>query len=128
VSLNAITGRNGIYLVWLNGRYLGSASGGVEADASPPAHPDAAVGDFAIPPGLLRPGEPATLAVLVENMGHNDDWTAEEIRQRPPRGLTGAAVVGASSPAAITWRIQGARGGEALVDRVRGPLNNGGLF
>lgn len=128
VSLHAITGKNGIYQVWLNGHYLGWASGGVEADAGPPANPDAGRGDFAIPPGVLSPGKPATLAVLVENMGHNDDWTAEEIRQRQPRGLTGAAIVGASSPAAIIWRIQGARGGETLVDRVRGPLNNGGLF
>lgn len=115
----------------MNGHYLGWANGGVQADAGPPANPDAGRGDFAIPPGVLSPGRPATLAVLVENMGHNDDWTAEEIRQRQPRGLTGAAIMGAggaAAPAAITWRIQGARGGEALVDRVRGPLNNGGLF
>jgi beta-galactosidase GanA len=126
VSLNAVTGRNGTYLVWLNGRYLGAASGGVEADAGPPANPDAGRGDFAIPAGVLRPGEPATLAVLVENMGHNDDWTAEEIRQRQPRGLTGASIAGSSAP--IRWRIQGVQGGENLLDRVRGPLNNGGLF
>ncbi len=130
VSLNAITGRNGIYLVWLNGQYLGWANGGVQADAGPPANLDAGRGDFSIPEGLLRPGEPATLAVLVENMGHNDDWTAEEIRHRQPRGLTGAVIAAAdgASDAPITWMIQGARGGEDLVDRVRGPLNNGGLF
>jgi len=127
VSLHALTGKNGIYLVWLNGRYLGSASGGTEADAGPPANLDAGRGDFAIPAGLLRPGEPAILSVLVENMGHNDDWTAEEIRHRQPRGLTGATIDG-EVPAGITWRIQGARGGERLVDRARGPLNNGGLF
>jgi hypothetical protein len=127
VSLHAITGKNGIYQVWLNGHYLGWASGGVEADAGPPANPDAGRGEFAIPPGVVSPGRPATLAVLVENMGQNDDWTAEEIRHRQPRGLTGAAIVGPASPAPITWRIQGTRGGEALVDRVRGPLNNGGL-
>jgi beta-galactosidase GanA len=126
VTLHAITGRNGIYLVWLNGRYLGWASGGVEADAGPPANLDAGRGEFAIPAGLVRAGERATLAVLVENMGHNDDWTAEEIRQRQPRGLTGALIDGASP--AIAWRIQGARGGESPADRVRGPLNTGGLF
>jgi beta-galactosidase GanA len=126
VSLNAITGKNGNYLVWLNGHYLGAANGGVQADAGPPANPDAGRGDFAIPAGVVRRGEPATLAVVVENMGHNDDWTAEEIRQRQPRGLTGAVIVGSDAP--ISWRIQGARGGDQLVDRVRGPLNNGGLF
>jgi beta-galactosidase GanA len=126
ITLHAVTGRNGIYLAWLNGRYLGSANGGVEADAGPPANPDAGRGDFAIPPGVLRPGERATLAVLVENMGHNDDWTAEDIRHRQPRGLTGAVVAGSTAP--ITWRIQGTRGGDSLLDRARGPLNNGGLF
>ena len=126
VALNAITGRNGNYLVWLNGHYLGSASGGVEADAGPPANLDAGRGDFAIPAGVVHRGEPATLAVLVENMGHNDDWTAEEIRQRQPRGLTGAVIDGSDAP--ITWRIQGARGADHPIDRVRGALNNGGLF
>jgi hypothetical protein len=130
VSLHALTGRNGTYLAWLDGHFLGSASGGNEADAGPPANLDAGRGDFAIPAGLVRPGEPAVLAVLVENMGHNDDWTAEEIRQRQPRGLTGAVIEGATDGAGapIAWRIQGVRGGEQLVDRVRGPLNNGGLF
>jgi beta-galactosidase GanA len=126
ISLHAVTGRNGIYQAWLDGHYLGSANGGVEADAGPPANPDAGRGDFAIPPGVLRPGARATLAVLVENMGHNDDWTAEEIRHRQPRGLTGAVIAGSSAP--LTWRIQGTRGGENLLDRTRGPLNNGGLF
>jgi beta-galactosidase GanA len=70
---------------------------------------------------MLSPGSPAVLSVLVQNMGHNDDWTAEETRQRQPRGLVGAAV---SSGAPISWRIQGT----AAVDPVRGGLNNGGLY
>ncbi|HEX6472978.1 MAG TPA: beta-galactosidase [Streptosporangiaceae bacterium] len=129
VSLNAITGKRGRYLVWLDGRYLGSAAGGVEADADAPVNPDPGPGEFPVPAGLLRPGQPATLSVLVENMGHNDDWTAEESRHRQPRGLVGASVTApGGSSAAISWRIQGAAGGENLVDRVRGPLNTGGLY
>ena len=131
VKLNAITGKRGVYLAWLNGRFLGSAAGGVEADGENPAKPDPGPGQFAVPAGLLRPGEPATLSVLVENMGHNDDWTAEESRQRQPRGLIGAALRsadGATLDAGIGWRIQGAAGGEDLPDRVRGPLNTGGLY
>jgi beta-galactosidase GanA len=127
VTVNAATGKNGIYLVWLDGQFLGAAAGANETDAGPPANPDAGRGDFAIPAGLLRRGKRSTLAVLVENLGHNDDWTAEEIRQRQPRGLTGARIDG-NAPPGITWRLQGARGGERLVDRARGPLNNGGLF
>lgn len=126
VALNAITGKRGIYLVWLNGRYLGSAAGGTQADSDAPVNPDPGPGNFAIPAGLLAPGAAATVSVLVENMGQNDDWTADDTRFRQPRGLVGASVVGASS--SISWRIQGAAGGENLVDPVRGPLNTGGLY
>ncbi|MEU5879547.1 beta-galactosidase [Spirillospora sp. NPDC047279] len=124
VDLNAITGRKGIYQVWLNGRYLGSAAGGVQADAgdaSTPPNPDPGPGHFTVPAGLLEAGEPAVLSVLVGNMGHNDDWTAEDVRQKQPRGLVGASIAGATSP--LTWRIKGA----PASDPERGPLNNGGL-
>jgi hypothetical protein len=140
VALNAITGKRGNYLVWLNGRYLGRAAGGVQADADAPVNPDPGPGTFAIPPGLLAAGRPAVLSVLVQNMGHNDDWTAEDNRHKQPRGLFGAALIEgspASGPRAagpsatgspISWRIQGAAGGEDPSDRVRGPLNTGGLY
>lgn len=127
VSLNAITGKRGIYLVWLNGQYLGSADGGTQADSdSTPANPNPGPGSFPIPAGLLTPGVQATLSVLVENMGHNDDWTADDNRFKQPRGLVGASLVGSAAP--ISWRIQGALGGENLVDPVRGTLNTGGLY
>jgi beta-galactosidase GanA len=126
VNLNAITGKRGNYLVWLDGRYLGSAAGGTQADSDAPVNPDPGPGSFAIPPGLLHAGRPAVLSVLVQNMGQNDDWTADDTRFRQPRGLVGAAVTGAGGP--ISWRIQGARGGENLTDPARGPLNTGGLY
>ncbi|WP_433383853.1 beta-galactosidase [Actinoplanes sp. CA-142083] len=121
VKLNAITGKRGDYLVWLNGRYLGSAKGGVQADSDVPVNPDPGPGEFTIPAGLVKPGETAVLSVLVQNMGNNDDWTAEDSRFRQPRGLVGAAISGISE---ISWRIQG----QARVDPVRGGLNNGGLY
>jgi beta-galactosidase GanA len=119
VSLNAFTGRRGSYLVWLNGRYLGSAAGGTQADSDPPVNADPGRGDFTIPAGLVRPGRQAVLSVLVENMGDNDDWIADDNRFKQPRGLYGVALTG--SP--ITWKIQG-----ALPDATRGPLNDGGLY
>jgi beta-galactosidase GanA len=109
--------------VWLNGRYLGVANGGTQADSDPPVNPDPGRGDFPIPAGLLIPGRTAVLSVLVENMGHNDDWIADDNRFKQPRGLIGASVTGSTTP--IAWRIEGSR---ALGDPVRGPLNNGGLF
>jgi beta-galactosidase GanA len=121
VKLNAITGKRGNYLVWLNGRYLGSAAGGVQADSDVPVNPSPGAGEFTIPAGLVAPGATAVLSVLVQNMGNNDDWTAEDSRFRQPRGLVGAAVDGVPS---ISWKIQG----QASADPVRGGLNNGGLF
>jgi beta-galactosidase GanA len=120
VELNAITGKRGNYLVWLNGRYLGSAAGGVEADTEAPVNPSPGHGTFQIPAGLLKPGAPAVLSVLVQNMGHNDDWTADDNRFRQPRGLIGASI----GSTAIAWKIQGT----ARIDPARGGLNNGGLY
>ncbi|MFL6121495.1 beta-galactosidase [Actinophytocola sp.] len=118
LSLNAITGKNGVYQVWLNGRYLGWARGGTEADADAPVNPRPGPGTFTLP--ALAPGTPAVLSVLVENMGHNDDWTVDDNRFKQPRGLVGAELVGSAAP--VTWRLQGNR-----TDPVRGPLNSGGL-
>lgn len=118
VKLNAITGKNGVYQVWLNDRYLGWAKGGTQADSDEPVNPDPGPGTFTLP--KLAPGTPAVLSVLVENMGHNDDWTADDTRFKQPRGLVGASLTGAETP--VTWRL---RGNEP--DPVRGPLNTGGL-
>jgi beta-galactosidase GanA len=125
VNLNAITGDSGIYLVWLNGHYLGSANGGTQAD-SDTNNADPGPGSFPIPAGLLRPGEKSVLSVLVENMSNNDDWIADDNRFKQPRGLYAAAIAGASGT--ITWKIQGAAGGQDLTDPARGPLNTGGLY
>ncbi|MEV4356636.1 beta-galactosidase [Nonomuraea sp. NPDC049625] len=131
IDLNAVTGLRGNYLVWLNGRYLGSAAGGVEADsgdASTPPNPDPGPGHFDLPAGVLRPGVDNVISVLVANMGHNDDWIADDLRFKQPRGLVAATVGGTvGGPVGgtpISWRIQGSPG----TDPLRGPLNNGGLY
>ncbi|HZB31952.1 MAG TPA: beta galactosidase jelly roll domain-containing protein, partial [Streptosporangiaceae bacterium] len=111
VSLSAITGRAGTYSAWLNGTFLGSSGDRTHR--------------FDFPEGSLRPGRDNVLAVLVENMGHNGDFNADDTHKEP-RGLTGATILG--STAQLSWRIQGNRGGEDLVDPVRGPMNVGGLF
>lgn len=118
VSLNAITGKNGVYQVWLNGKYLGWARGGTQADSDAPINPTPGPGTFTFP--ALPAGTPAVVSVLVENMGHNDDWTADDNRFKQPRGLVGASLVGSAAP--VTWRLQGNK-----TDPLRGPLNNGGL-
>jgi beta-galactosidase GanA len=111
ITLSAITGRAGVYAAWLNGRYLGSSGSGSHR--------------FEFPPGSLRAGADNVLAVLVENMGHNEDFNADDTHKQP-RGLTSAAILG--STAQLTWRIQGNLGGEDLADPARGPMNAGGLY
>jgi beta-galactosidase GanA len=109
--VSAITGRAGIYSVWFNGQFLGSS--------------DDATHHFDFPAGTVRAGADNLLSVMVENMGHNEDFSADDSNKQP-RGLTGATLVG--STAQLSWRVQGSLGGENLVDPVRGPMNTGGLF
>ena len=109
VNLSAITGRAGVFSAWLNGQFLGSSGTGQAR--------------LAFPPGSLRAGADNVLSVLVENMGHNEDYNSAD-SHKEARGLTGATLIGAPL-GAITWRLQGARDG---LDPARGPMNNGGLY
>jgi beta-galactosidase len=103
-------GNHGVFTAWLNGHYLGSNPSSAQL--------------FNIDPSWLRPGSDNVLAVLVDNMGHNQE--EKNGVSKEPHGLYKAAFLG--SDAAITWRIQGNLGGENGVDAARGPFNNGGLF
>ena len=112
ITLAAITGRAGAYSAWLNGTFLGTTGSNPHT--------------FAFPPGVLHVGADNEISILVENMGHNEDYNAAD-SNKEARGLTGALVAG-SPLTSISWRLQGSRGGEDLVDDVRGPMNTGGLF
>lgn len=112
INLSAITGGSGIYSVWMNGTFIGTTG-------------DGNTHNFPFPAGVLKPGTDNEVSVLVANMGHNYNPGTNDAN-KAARGLTGAFVTGAPL-SAITWRIQGARGGEALVDTARGPMNTGGL-
>lgn len=103
-------GNNGVFTVWLNGHCIGTGSGGKKYLKF--AHAD------------LNTGKDNVLSILVENMGHNQEGHSGAFKD--PRGLSVATLDGSS--AALSWKIQGNRGGETPVDPVRGPLNNGGLF
>ena len=99
--------------VWLNGTFLGSST----ADGAK---------TYALPAGTLKTGGDNVLSVLTVNMGHEEDYNAAS-GNKAARGLVGAAFTGTPNES-ITWRLQGVRGGEDLVDTVRGPLNVGGLY
>jgi beta-galactosidase GanA len=58
-------------------------------------------------------------------MSHQEDGGANNAFKQA-LGLTAVTFTGAAP--VVTWRIQGTLGGETPRDRVRGPLNNGGLY
>ncbi|KAI8816116.1 glycoside hydrolase superfamily [Fimicolochytrium jonesii] len=105
------------YSVWLNGVYLGSTELN-EADQL-----------FKVPPSAIRQGKTNVIFVLVDNMGINEAFGGPSDNFKAYRGLRYAYVQTSDSAVVpIQWKIQGTRGGEELVDTVRGPLNVGGLY
>ncbi|GAA3432719.1 beta-galactosidase [Kutzneria kofuensis] len=108
ISLSSQSGGPaGAMSVWLNGTFLGSST--------------TAQHTFAFPAGTLRTGD-NELSVLTVNMGHEEDYNASN-GNKAARGLVAARLTG-SPLTSVTWRLQGANG----LDKVRGPLNTGGLY
>jgi hypothetical protein len=99
--------------VWLNGTFLGSST--VDGQKTYP-----------FPAGTLKAKGDNIISVLTVNMGHEEDYNSSS-GNKAARGLTAAGLVG-SPLNTITWRLQGDRGGEDILDTVRGPLNTGGLY
>jgi beta-galactosidase GanA len=125
LSLHYGGGGAGMLQAWLDGHYLGQnvLATGV---SSPPTTGTAT---FAIPAALQTAGS-HELSVMVRDDSHNEDGGINDA-QKEGRGLISVAMADASaSPvgAPISWKIQGEQGGEDITDRVRGPINNGGLY
>ncbi|MFG1811868.1 beta-galactosidase [Streptomyces sp. NPDC049040] len=105
-------GKAQAFSAWLNGTFLGSSTTGSA--------------DFTFPAGSVKPTGDNVVSVLTVNMGHEEDYNSSN-GNKTARGLTSASLVGAPLTP-VTWRLQGVRGGEDLLDTVRGPLANGGLY
>jgi beta-galactosidase GanA len=116
VSVRYGGGAAGLAQVWLDGTYLGQhvlPTGVSSPQTTGPA-------TFTVPGGVATSGE-HVLAVMVRDDGHNEDGGVNDA-QKEGRGLISVTTDPTAGP--ITWKIQGATGG----DPVRGPLNNGGLY
>lgn len=116
-------GGAGMIQVWIDGRFVGQHE--LDTGRSFPETTDSVKLDL----GKLTPGE-HVIAVMVRNNGHNWNLMADDFH-REARGLISASLTsrgGQRFGTPIAWRIQGRQGGEELVDRVRGPMNNGGLY
>ncbi|WP_306206365.1 beta-galactosidase [Actinoplanes sp. RD1] len=113
LSLDFGGGGAGLLQAWLDGTYLGQTVLGTGV-ASPPTRGTATL---AVPPGLRTDG-PHVLSVMVRNDSHNEDGGVNDAHKE------GRGLISASLGAAVTWKIQGATG----TEKLRGPLNNGGLY
>lgn len=107
-------GKNPAFMqVWVNGVYAGAYD---------------AAGNWAkvnVPAGTVKSGDKVTVAVLVNNLGQNLDWSDDGLSKQN-RGLFDVAIEGS----AATWKIHGADADFAAkaATNPSGTLyNNGGL-
>jgi Glycosyl hydrolases family 35/Beta-galactosidase, domain 2/Beta-galactosidase second all-beta domain/Beta-galactosidase, domain 3 len=129
VSLTYQTGQVGMLLAWLDGQFLGSHQMPTPTSGQSTQQGWTATVTMPVPAASQGTG-PHVLAVLVRPMSHQEDGGANDAFKQA-LGLTSVTFAGATP--AVSWRIQGAAGadsdgGGAAARRVRGPLNNGGLF
>lgn len=103
--------------VWLNDTFLGSWAGdSVSADHN---------GTYELP--KLDKGKHYVLTLLIDNMGLEENFNVGGDMLKSPRGILEYELVG-RRPEDISWKFTGNLGGEDYQDKVRGPLNEGGLY
>ncbi|KAL3431795.1 putative beta-galactosidase A [Aspergillus tetrazonus] len=103
--------------VWLSGTYLGSWTGDNDYQDYNAT--------YTLP--SLKAGKEYVLTVVVDNMGLNENWVVGQDEMKKPRGILNYELSGHEA-SDITWKLTGNFGGENYVDKVRGPLNEGGLY
>ncbi|MFF8030752.1 beta-galactosidase [Streptomyces sp. NPDC016626] len=120
VSLSYSTGTQGLLMAWLDGRPIGTHRMPVPDRDTAEKGTWTATATFDVPEELRERGR-HVLSVLVRRMQHDGDGQGKDTH-KAARGLVSVEFEG--GPRDVDWRIQGA----AAADRVRGPLNNGGLY
>ena len=76
----------------------------------------------------LTVGEKYVLTVILDTMGLDENGKVGADQMKTPRGILRYSLSGHSNPGDIAWKITGNLGGEAYRDKIRGPLNEGGLY
>lgn len=114
VFLAVVGGTSSGYSAFLNGAYLGSFLGNttITNGTMTFSFADATLTDSNV------------VFVIQDHMGHDETSGATN-----PRGIYNATLLGPSSANLkfSSWKVQGNAGGEANIDPVRGPYNEGGL-
>ncbi|CAM5650083.1 beta-galactosidase [Streptomyces hirsutus] len=122
VSLFDSTATQWLSMAWLDGKPLGTIRYMPVPDEDTADRGTwTATATFRVPKRLRKRGK-HVLSVLCTADAAGGKTTAGRGTRRAARGLTGVGFEGASPE--VSWRIQGA----GAPDRVRGALNNGGLY
>ncbi|KAJ5818332.1 Glycoside hydrolase family 35 [Penicillium riverlandense] len=114
-NITVQSGAGAGWAAWLNGAYVGGALG------SPSLAATSALLPFN---GSTLRDTDNILTILMDYTGHDED-NVKPAGTQNPRGILGATL---SDGNFTSWRIQGNAGGEANIDPVRGPMNEGALY
>jgi hypothetical protein len=103
--------------VYLNSTFIGSWAGSGSATSNSAT--------YTLP--ALTAGKSYVFTILIDNNGLDESGRVGTDTMKAPRGILNYALSGRDQ-SDITWKLTGNLGGEAYVDKVRGPLNEGGLY
>ena len=103
--------------VWLNSTYIGSFVG---FDAASNWNKT-----YTLP--NLKSGSNYVITVVNDHMGMDENYVVGQNEMKNPRGILHYQLSGHANTE-LTWKLTGNLGGEDYLDKVRGPLNEGGLW
>lgn len=110
--------------VWLNNVFLNTSFGNSTNNRRVLEETD---DKFTFPAGALIPGQDNVITVVQDNMGLNETSGSNPNSSKSPRGIRGFKLDTGGKFSA--WKVQGKVGGYLnYPDKVRGILNEGGLF
>ncbi|KAI0821239.1 glycoside hydrolase family 35 protein [Irpex lacteus] len=127
VQLIVQGGFNFGYSAWINSHFLGSSQGTNQYSSD--GGVDITNTTWQFDPSQLNDGD-NVLTVVVDPTGLEEDYDGQDTF-KTPRGIRGYTLLSSSNASSVDfthWKIQGNLGGEDFPDKVRGPLNEGGLF
>ncbi|KAL4259131.1 glycosyl hydrolase 35 family protein [Pleurotus pulmonarius] len=108
--------------VWLNNVFLKTSFGNSTNNRNTLEETD---DKFTFPPGALIKGD-NVLTIVQDNMGLNETRDLDTNSSKGPRGVRGFQL---DTGNFTEWRVQGKVGGYTnFPDKVRGVMNEGGLF
>ncbi|CAL1711293.1 unnamed protein product [Somion occarium] len=119
VRLSVQGGFNFGYSAWINSKFLGSSQGTNQYSAG--GGIDLTNSTWTFDSADLNDGDNVLTVVVDPTEDYDGDDT-----HKTPRGIRGYELFGGGD--FTVWKLQGNLGGEDYPDKVRGPLNEGGLF